>query len=175
MSQAGVQKSSPAQRRHSVGGVIGDKVIIPGSPATTLPELLKEAEVSVRLEEDVFHSSFRSSDVLIPPKTPVPIISSISTTRPSLSKVQQTLRKLVGPRGWTKDDWKLLDSCYTDERLARTRSPEALVPAESVDLENVVNRFINEMGGPDTIKTLGPLWSRYIFIVQFASNTALMR
>ena len=58
--------------------------------------------------------------------------------------------------------WKLLDSCFTDERLARTRSPQVLAPVEGTDLEHVVDRFIAAVGGMDTVNTLGPSWTRYV-------------
>ncbi len=52
-----MEKLSSAKRRSTLGGVIGDKVIMPGSPITTLPALLKEAETSLLIEEQSFHST----------------------------------------------------------------------------------------------------------------------
>lgn len=158
-----MQKSSSSHKRHSVGGVIGDRVIIPGSPSTTLPELLKEAETSILQEEDSFHSPLHAASSSVAPKTPVAGPSTRSFSRSpasSGSKVQRTVRKLFGPREWSKDDWKLLDSCYTDERLALTRSPEALAPIDKINLEKVVDRFSTAAGGQDLVKNFGPAWTR---------------
>ena len=124
LGEASVQKPSSAHKRHSVGGVIGDRVIIPGSPSTTLPELLKEAEESVMLEEDSFHSSLPAASSSVPPKTPTfrARASFPHSSVASTSRTQRTVHVMPGPREWSKDDWKLLDSCYTDERLALTRT-----------------------------------------------------
>lgn len=163
LGQASVQKYSSAHRRHSIGGVIGSKVIIPGSPSTTLPELLKEAEASV-LQEDSFHSSLHAPSLSVLPKTPAsgPSMSFPRSSIASTSQIRQTVYEAFGPHEWSKEDWKLLDSCYTDERLALTRSPEALAPAEAVDLENVVDRFATAAGGADMIKSFGEAWTRYV-------------
>lgn len=166
-SQAGVQKSASVSRRKSVGGVIGNKVVIPGSPATTLPELLREAEASIRLEEDSFHASLSLTSSL-PPKTPG-ANTSLSSVGASGRSIQQTVRKLLGPRDWTKADWKLMDSCFTDERLTHTQSPQALAPAEDMDLEKVVDRFVAAIGGMYVLKTLGPSWTRYVVSVRLDS------
>ena len=99
----------------------------------------------------------------VAPKTPVAGPSTRSFSRSpaaSGSKVQRTVRKLFGPREWSKDDWKLLDSCYTDERLALTRSPEALAPIDKINLEKVVDRFSTAVGGQDLVKNFGPAWTR---------------
>ena len=143
-----------------MGGVIGDKVIIPGSPATTLPELLKEVEESVLLEEQSLHSSPAKLMASVSKEFQTPAPSTRSRRPSSWSTVQQTVRKMTGPRDWTKADWELLDSCYTDERLAQTRSPGVLASAEGVDLEKVVDRFVAALGSEEVIRTLGASWTR---------------
>lgn len=160
LSSSGVQKSS-ARRRQTLGGVIGNKVIIPGSPVTTLPELLEEAEASLILEEDSFHSPYKVAATSVQPKTPA---RDLSTPATRLSISQQVVANRSGPREWTKADWKLLDSCYTDERLALCGGSRVMAPAELVDLHKVVDRFVDFFGGDEVIKTMGSSWTRYVVV-----------
>lgn len=158
LSQFGVQKSASPKRRHTLGGVIGDKVIIPGSPVTTLPALLKEAETSLRIEEQAFHStplpSTSTAAIMrfdTPARTPAPLRTpkSVIVARPVTD----------GPREWSKADWKLMDSCFTDERVLRGGS-SGLAPVDEIDLEYVVDRFLFVLGGEKILGQLGPSWTR---------------
>lgn len=83
-------------RRHTLGVIVGDKVIIPG-------EIPSESDSS---------------------------------------------------RGWTKNDWKRLDSCFTDERLAVAArlglDNRSLAHVDDVILEDVVDRFIAYNGRCNT-------------------------
>ena len=159
LSQFGVQKSVSPKRRHTLGGVIGDKVIIPGSPVMTLPALLKEAETSLLIEEQAFHSTplpstftAASTHFDTPGRTPAPFKTPKSVVVP--------LPVTDGPREWLKADWKLMDSCFTDERVLRGGS-RGLAPVDEIDLEYVVDRFLFVLGGEKVLGQLGPTWTRY--------------
>lgn len=141
--ESGITKrSSPAVRRRTFG-VVGDKVFIPGSPVTTLPQLLKEAEASLQgtPERDLtpkraqLYSESSHVDPLI---------------QTDLDATESPLVDHSGPRNWTKDDWRNLDACFTDERLilgARQGfGTDQLASVDDVQLEDVVDRFIEEFG-----------------------------
>ncbi|KAI0684502.1 hypothetical protein BC835DRAFT_1389765 [Cytidiella melzeri] len=169
VAQSGISKSTPvsSHRRSTLGGMIGDKVIRPGSPAVTLSELLREAEESLIVEEEgpVLTLSFASpalSRVSSPMfKTPSHLGASsiMKTSFPS-----QQVASVSGPRDWTKLDWKVLDGCYTDERisLAEKRGlwAGALAPAEEINPESVVDRYVKLMNGENVIDKLGSAFTR---------------
>ncbi|KAI0077615.1 hypothetical protein K474DRAFT_1661547 [Panus rudis PR-1116 ss-1] len=154
-TEAGVSKSS--RHRRSLGGIIGDKVIIPGSPAMTLPELLNQAETSLKIEDRSLSRDLSFTDSFSTPVKQI-IRTSVTPIPAHRASVES------GPREWSKDDWKLLDACYTDERLALGEQlglgAESLASADDVNLENVVGRFMTIMGGEDSTTMLGPTWTR---------------
>ncbi len=119
-----------------------------------------EAEASLIMEESI-HSPFKAATPPNPFKTPARDTVSNRTSFPSVKSIAT---KFQGPREWAKADWKLLDSCYTDERLAiGERSgldPGDLAPADSVTLEDVVDRFIEVLGGEIIFDKLGSSWTR---------------
>lgn len=133
----------------------------------SLPDLLREAEATVLLEEGYLHG--------LSPAHPKPTAhhNAFKTPAQSISTAWgPSLRRSTGrpapvsngPRDWAKRDWRKLDSCFTDERLAlgQKLGSEGLGPAEDVDLVNVVNRFIEGMGGVGAVSQLGPSWERYV-------------
>jgi hypothetical protein len=69
--------------------MIDGKVFMPGTPAMTLPELLKQTEVELG--------------------TPVESMGLLVAKTAGLSQLEYSSRV------WVKDDWKLLDTCFTDE------------------------------------------------------------
>ncbi|KAH9896677.1 hypothetical protein C8Q73DRAFT_789012 [Cubamyces lactineus] len=153
--EGGVSKhSSPVKRRRTFGGVIGDKVVIPGSPAMTVPELLHEAERSIEQRERSLHTPARATSLLgdmsafqLPLDRP-----AFETPGPRQKVHARPLFNSSGPRSWDKDDWKLLDACFTDERLAlgshkRPLGEAVLAPVDDVELEKVVDRFLEQAGG----------------------------
>lgn len=153
--------------------MIGDKVYIPGSPAITLPDLLQEAEVSIHLEGEDQRSPY--TPVKRPSRPPsaqfeTPIRRNGSfldpNDVPSLRKIPLDLPP--GPRDWSRDDWKLMDGCYTDERFALADrlglGPEEMAPSDDVDLENVVDRYIEVIGGQRVAEVLGDSWRRFVFL-----------
>ncbi|THH31441.1 hypothetical protein EUX98_g2763 [Antrodiella citrinella] len=164
--EGGITKSqSSYKRRQSLGGMVGDKVIIPGSPMMTLPQLLHEAEQSLHIEDlsSMSGSPFRSISPLSY-KTPARAPSLYeSVLRSTVSQAPVTPASQTGPRAWSKSDWKALDSCYSDERLAAAEfagmTGGEMVSADDVDLENVVDRFIELIGGKAGLTALGTAWT----------------
>lgn len=159
MIQGGISKGPSSARRGTLGGVVGNTVIIDDTPRTTLAELLKEAEATIIMEEGSLHG-------LTPPKvstsstsfkTPARSVSNSSRFEAIRSTYESPPVYSTGPREWSKADWKSLDRCYTDERLALSGS--VLAPADTVDLEKVVDRFIARIG-ETVVPTLGATWSR---------------
>ncbi|KAI0718343.1 hypothetical protein C8T65DRAFT_725767 [Cerioporus squamosus] len=153
LMDGGINKGTPVHRRRTLGGVLGDKVFIPGSPLMTVPQLLQEAELSVEQRERTLHTpsrngSFASNSSF---KLPLPVDRPMfETPGPRRVHARPTFNP-SGPRAWEKDDWKLLDACFTDERIAlgsNKRIGEAtLAPVDDVVLDNVVNRFLDYTGG----------------------------
>lgn len=148
------------RRRRSTMGVIGDKVLIPGSPITTLPDLLQRAE------EDIFQSSRRSASLSVmesdPLRTPISVkLVNQNNLFRSVSTIPEAYP--AGTREWTKADWKLLDACFTDQRISPGDFHSMLAPVDVVSLEDVVARFVNIMGGESLTITFGEAWSRLIF------------
>jgi hypothetical protein len=112
------------------------------SPAM-LRELLQEAELSVT------GGSPRASSVFSER-------SATPSLPPSLLSVPSQVDYLPTPGEWRKSDWKALDRCFSDERLAQGRNG-AMVDADEVELEVVVERYLNEIR--DFVDTLGPEFS----------------
>ena len=69
----------------------------------------------------------------------------------------------TGPRAWEKDDWKLLDACFTDERLSLGSNKQigeaVLAPVEDVGIDRVVDRFLDQTGGIP-VDECWPGWAR---------------
>jgi hypothetical protein len=135
--------------------MIGDQVFIPGSPVMTLPELLMHAEEG--LEKGNGHvtpvknvSSIVHRD---PFKTPAPRGAFLP------SEVEETTT-----REWTKDDWKQLDACFTDERLDVAEKlgsgSDTIANVDDVRVEDVVDSFVEMMGGSRVVERWGSTWDR---------------
>lgn len=152
-------KATDRRRRRSTMGVIGDKVLIPGSPVTTLPDLLQRAE------DDIRRSRTRSASISVmeqdSPRTPVSVrlVNQDDLFR-SVSTIPEAYP--AGTREWTKADWKLLDACFTDQRISPGGFHCMLAPVDTVSLEDVVARFVDIMGGESLIVTFGEAWSKYV-------------
>lgn len=120
----------------------------------TLPQLLKEAEVSLQ------HTPEPATTVQGVQRQHMDASFGWSSSKADLDPTP------VGPRDWTKGDWRKLDACFTDERLIlgsrQGLGHEHLASADDVRPEDVVNRFIEEFVplGSD----LGGDWSRYVTI-----------
>ncbi|KIK63033.1 hypothetical protein GYMLUDRAFT_41334 [Collybiopsis luxurians FD-317 M1] len=194
LADAGISKGKASVTpRRSLATVIGDKVYIPGTPVMTLGGLLEAAEKEVQLEQSrgltprTQNSPFSSSseeqtlvEMALAEKatyrTPLPAKYGFGS-RPRSSSANEVGGDedeglSVQRREWTKDEWKILDGCFTDERiqLAQTHcenlvstmnngDEEApLVGVDLVDVDTVVGRFVTEMGGDEMIDAYG--WSR---------------
>ncbi|TFK18687.1 hypothetical protein FA15DRAFT_760509 [Coprinopsis marcescibilis] len=143
------------ERRRSMG-VIGDRVIIPGSPSTTLPELLERAEKEVAVENASPEKRNRTPERLKDP-------FSTPRTMPQ-PFILPAVRVTEGPRAWTKEEWKILDSCFTDERMdiaddAKDARQE-LASVDDVSVERIADRFVDIMGGDEVVKSYGAAWGR---------------
>lgn len=119
----------------------------------TLPELLSEAE-----------SELGSPTFLKPRQQHIP-----RTPSPAPAPFRRPEEPLVidtdGPREWSRSDWKLLDACFTDARLeigARWGSEGTLGDVDAVELEDVVERFVDIFGGESVVSGLGPSFERYV-------------
>lgn len=158
ISNAGILKIADRRRRRFTMGVIGDQVIIPGSPVTTLPELLQQAEEEVScFANSSVRTPVRKQATRDPFKTPTPakFADREGGTTPKCHP--------AGPREWTKEDWKVLDACFTDQRINLPGdSHQVLAPVDAVKLEDVVARFIDMVGGQSLVNTLGETWSRSV-------------
>ncbi|KAI0746573.1 hypothetical protein C8Q80DRAFT_780316 [Daedaleopsis nitida] len=163
--EGGVTKlSTPVHRRRTFGGIFGDKVIIPGSPVITVPQLLQQAELSVEQRERNLHTPSRGGSTISENasfKMPLPVNRLVFETPRQRAPVRPTFDP-SGPRSWEKDDWKLLDACFTDERLACGSNKQigeaTLAPVDGIVLGNVVNRFL-EYTGRIPIDECWPGWT----------------
>lgn len=168
VSSSGVAKAS--RRRSTLGmGVIGDRVIIPGSPAITLPELLQEAELEVRgspqsLSRRSLLSATRGRGD--PFKTPITAKYRVQTTNTWTAYQKAEVDGDISERPWTKEDWKYLDACFTDQRLevgsmVAGAEEDLLAPVDMVSINDVVDKFVDSKGGFEIVTKFGALWSRY--------------
>ncbi|KAF9530057.1 hypothetical protein CPB83DRAFT_851507 [Crepidotus variabilis] len=152
---SGILKSSKKHRRSM--GVVGNLVVIPDTPIMTLPELLLQAE------NEVFHdgaivspSSAFTERMRNPFKTPLTSRSTMAMSTLSTTPQQYP----AGEREWTKDDWKLLDACFTDLRLEHGEPEDSLLAdVGAIDLADVVLRFVELSGGRALVDSFGELWS----------------
>ncbi|KAF8632863.1 hypothetical protein AX17_004711 [Amanita inopinata Kibby_2008] len=143
-----------SKRRSSTGtGVLGNQVFISGSPITTLPNLLREAEAEVSFT----HPSQSAAGELYETPLPVRYTPLNAFDVPSFTE-----------RRWAKDDWKMLDACFTDERLCVGNKPGAgsggLADVELVEIDNVVQRYIDLLGGEGLFLRFGPDWNRELIL-----------
>jgi hypothetical protein len=145
--------------------MIGDnRVFIPGSPVMTLPELLLQAEEGLEREEGVAHGTPVKNSGLgfsihrDPFKTPAPRGASM---------LSGTRKEREETREWTKDDWKQLDACFTDERLDVAEKlglgSDKIADVDDVKVEDVVERFVEMMGGSRVVDEWGSDWDRWVF------------
>jgi len=184
LASSGVSKSvSRNARRSTLGmGVIGDRVFIPGTPVTTLPALLREAELEVEREHEHVRDSPEIASRLWrdraqlegtgqrdPFKTPF-VDKHQSMPHRTISAIPKcaVLSDEVGDRSWTKEEWKYLDACFTDQRLdlsANLEGPEGtMAPVDMVSVEDVVDRFVSLIGGAEIVESFGDAWSRFVFM-----------
>jgi len=91
-----------------------------------------------------------------PFKTPAPRGASFPLER----------RETTATREWTKDDWKQLDACFTDERLDVAErlglGSDKIADVDDVRVEAVVQRFVEMMGGSRVVNGWGSDWDRWV-------------
>lgn len=127
---------------------------MPGSPSLSLPELLMQAEEGLeKTASGLVTPAKRHSTERDPLKTPAP------DGNPYLFDGVEP-----GLREWTKDDWKLLDACFTDERLQVAENQElgndVLADVDDMEMGNVVERFVSMVGGDSVVEKFGSTWDR---------------
>ncbi|KAJ7637012.1 hypothetical protein FB45DRAFT_907997 [Roridomyces roridus] len=133
--------------------VVGERVYFPGSPQpVTTAQLLAEAE------EEVSLSGIGRS----------PSRDEMASTRMPALRVDQEEPAEEDEQDWTKNDWKRLDACFTDERIElasrsgmkpRPSTPSFQTPvrrpteaavmmaaADAVDIDAVVARYVDLYG-----------------------------
>jgi hypothetical protein len=140
-----------------MGGPRDDPFVRPISPAV-MPDLIREAESEL---EKSFGGSSRFT-------TPVGMNHSMASTSHSRYIDPILLFDRTGPREWEKNDWKILDACFTDERLDAAEkmgmAEGSLADVTDIRLDDVVNRFVDVVGGEAVLATLGPSWTRLVFV-----------
>ncbi|KAK7451080.1 hypothetical protein VKT23_012756 [Stygiomarasmius scandens] len=109
-----------------------------------------------------------------PFSTPLAAKSS-SFLRTSSSLAREVHREMrddedgSGTKQWTKEEWKILDGCLTDERLELGEELDSalvqeyhdgmpLAGVDMVEVDKVVDRFIEVMGGEEKVDEFG--WTR---------------
>lgn len=130
-------------------------------PEQALPELLREAERELIREGTPLRTPQSTRTSLS-----VPAESQHST--PSKIAASASFNEFKAPqlppglRAWSKADWKLLDSCFTDARyeLAEMRGADALPDVDEVSFEDVAERFVVLVGGAALVHTFGKDWTR---------------
>lgn len=161
--EGGVGKhGTPVRRRRTLGGIVGDKVFIPGSPLITVPQLLEDAERAVERRLQTPSRGADCADASF--KLPLPLDRPVFETPGPRQRVHaRPAFDAAGPRAWTKDDWKLLDACFTDERLSlgsNKRIGEAvLAPVDDIVVDRVVDRFLDQCGSVP-VDECWPSWTR---------------
>lgn len=122
-----------------------------------MPDLIREAESELE-------KSFCGSDRFT---TPIRASLSIGSTSHSRHIDPSRLFDPTGPREWGKDDWKILDACFTDERLDSAErmgmAEGSLADITDIRLDDVVSRFVDVIGGEAVIASLGSSWTRSAF------------
>ncbi|KAJ7716083.1 hypothetical protein B0H16DRAFT_462041 [Mycena metata] len=208
--EAKEQRKEKAQRRQSAR-VVGERVYFPGSPKpVTTAELLAEAEREVVGMASGVGSPGRGSasasargdiggqaERTTPRRVPLPESESDSSDSSgdeedaeadSEAATKSAQRSTEGSKTWGKPEWKALDACFTDERIAvaerlgmvlnlvpapapgtafstpvrkttsTSTSAVMMASADAVDLAAVVARFVDARGGEGVVCSLGPGW-----------------
>ena len=153
-------------RKRSTGGSRNGSFVRPMSPVA-MPELIREAETELE-------KSFTGSERFI-----TPMRTNLSRASTSYSRYIDPGRLFdpMGPREWGKNDWKILDACFTDERMDAAErmgmAEGSLADVTDVRLDDVVNRFMEVIGGDAALASLGPSWMRLVFTLSRYSGHEL--
>lgn len=140
----GTPKKAELWRRRTIAGLAAEDSL---SANVTLPELVQKAEEELRST---------------PVQSRAGSVSALGTPKKTVEESDVRQQDVWGPREWTKADWKMLDSCFTDERyhLARSQGlPKGvLASVDDVEPQKVVERFIVILGSGLT-DSHGPSWT----------------
>ncbi|KAJ7154787.1 hypothetical protein C8R46DRAFT_1227601 [Mycena filopes] len=114
-SSVSAAKDKDKKARRQSARVVGERVYFPGSPApVTTAQLLAEAEREVGSSASAVRSPSRVADAgesastrTTPRRVPLPE-----------SEPEEEEEEESSSRPWGKPEWKALDACFTDERIA---------------------------------------------------------
>lgn len=152
----GTPKKADLWRRRTIAGLAAEDCL---SANVTLPELLEKAEEELRST---------------PARSRAGSVSVAGTPKEAARERIVLQQDTWGPREWMKADWKLLDGCFTDERyeLAKDRGLPSgvLASVEDVESQNVVDRFIEMIGGAALTESHGSSWSTCVIFSFFFFN-----
>ncbi|KAF6757713.1 hypothetical protein DFP72DRAFT_890481 [Ephemerocybe angulata] len=159
------EKARLRQRRSM--GVVGERVVIPGSPSVTLPELGTTPMSPLRSQVGAGDGGMRVEEE---ERTPAGLNTPVQggerfAVPPAIAAWNVSVgSRSPGERAWTKEEWKLLDSCLTDERMGEGHggySPytQELKEVDEVSVDDVVERFVQAVGGKDVVNGYGSAWS----------------
>jgi hypothetical protein len=127
----------------------------------TLTELLQEAEVTLEQKETDTPPSPAVDDD--PFTGPLLVTPPVAAARSDASYLYEPESVHALKREWTREDWKLLDACFTDERIEIGKrldlGPNVLASVDDIRNEDIVERFVLRMGGSETIHAMGPGWT----------------
>jgi len=108
--------------------------------------------------------------------TPIRANSSVTSSSNSRYVDPSRLFDPTGPREWGKNDWKILDACFTDERLDAAEkmgmAEGSLADVTDIRLDDVMNRFVEVIGGDAVLAALGPSWMRSVIAFLIISSVS---
>lgn len=97
-------------------------------------------------------------DVVFSPGSPTSSLPLLPVEEPPRYSTIEAAE--IDQKEWTRDNWKQLDGCFTDERLeAGSRlglEGHVLADVDQVQIENVVLRFLSLSDSPDA----STLWTK---------------
>ncbi|KAG5644342.1 hypothetical protein DXG03_008639 [Asterophora parasitica] len=164
LASAGIVKPTAQRdrrRRTTLGGlsIVADRVYATGSPVVTLPELLLEAEAEVCVPSHAAHKPIPGTGTSLARNLFTTPVRGAAQEERATTPVPGPGPVVLGERAFTKEEWKLLDACFTDARLAIGAVEGVMASVDIVRPETVVRRFVELLGGKDVVETFGDAWS----------------
>jgi hypothetical protein len=141
--------------------------------ATPARRAVPQAKEDEQLEPEAGPSGWQETFFDTPVQAPaaMPTLEMSPPPTPAPVEANPLEYEELGPREWQKDDWKLLDACYTDVRLdtgIRLGLPGgSLADVDSIPLDAVVDRFCESV----PIRLLG--WDRSV-VLSFRRATSIL-
>lgn len=138
-----VSTGGVSQRRRSqspLSRVFLSPVSAVGS-AISAEDALQEAETEIRASPARFTTPLRT----------VTPHSRFVTPSPLAFGNLQPLPQESTEKDWTKAHWKMLDSCFTDERIAlgEAKGLTGMAGVDDVDFDSIIERFFVDAGSAD--------------------------